>query len=285
MADGILILAEHLKGELADITFEMLGRGPEAGGRPGRAAARGAGRQATSLRLRPRLGLADEVLVVSAPALEMPAASTLAALLKSLMEKESAGAGAAGRDERYDGGRLDPLGADGPALRQLLARTRRGTGATCSSPASCSAGRSSRMSASRTGRGIVSVYPGSFPADAGRSDKAPPVRDRGGAAGGLAGRLQGVHRAAGRRRRHHEAGHPRGRRPRHPDPGQHRPGRGARRAAGWRGLRLAPGHRPGLAAADPAGRQVGHDRQAQALPGAGHQRRAGAPGGHEGLAR
>ena len=27
MANGILILAEHLKGEISDITFEMLGAG------------------------------------------------------------------------------------------------------------------------------------------------------------------------------------------------------------------------------------------------------------------
>ena len=43
-----------------------------------------------------------------------------------------------------------------------------------------------------------------------------------------------------------------GGRPRHPDAGQPRAGRGAGGGAGRRGLRLAPGDRPGLAAADRA---------------------------------
>ena len=52
--------------------------------------------------------------------------------------------------------------------------------------------------------------------------------------------------------------------------------------SGRRGLRLAAGGRPGLAARHAPGGQVGHDRQAQAVSGAGDQRRAGASGRHEG---
>jgi electron transfer flavoprotein alpha subunit len=61
MSKGILILAEHLKGELSDITFEMLGAGrklADALGAPLNVALIGHG----SAPLAARLGAADQVL-------------------------------------------------------------------------------------------------------------------------------------------------------------------------------------------------------------------------------
>ena len=52
--------------------------------------------------------------------------------------------------------------------------------------------------------------------------------------------------------------------------------------AGWARCAVAAGDRPGLAAALPAGRQVRGDGEAQAVRRRGHQRRARARGGNEG---
>ena len=86
MASGILVLAEHLKGELSDITFELLGVGRTLADTlqaPLHAVVLG---EAVSA-LAERLGAADEVLVVEDPQLPLPAASTVAALLKELIER------------------------------------------------------------------------------------------------------------------------------------------------------------------------------------------------------
>src|SRR5512143_435104 len=90
MAQGILILAEHLKGELSEITFEMLGAGrklADALQAPLQVALIGTG----VAPLAAKLGLADQVLVVDKPGLDVPPASTVAAILKELAEKKQAG--------------------------------------------------------------------------------------------------------------------------------------------------------------------------------------------------
>ena len=174
MADSILILAEHLKGEVSDITYEMLGAGrrlADERGVPLRVLL--AGGDVASLAS--RLGLADEVLVASAPALEVPAASTLAALIKSLMEQESAGLVLLGGTNATMG-----VGSILSARTELpfasYCKDARVDGADVLVTSQLFGGKILTDVRLPGGRGIVSVYPGSFPSDAGRSDKAPPVR-------------------------------------------------------------------------------------------------------------
>jgi len=175
MADAILILAEHLKGEVADITFEMLGAArklADARGVPLRVAL--VGKDVASLA--PRLGLADEVLVVSAPTLEMPAASTLAALLKSLMEKESAGLVLLGGTNATMGvGSILSARTNLPFVSYCKDAKTDGPDVLVTSQ--LFGGKILTDVRLPAGRGIVSVSAGSFPADAGRSEKAPPVRN------------------------------------------------------------------------------------------------------------
>lgn len=174
MADGILILAEHLKGEVADITFEMLGAGrklADARGVPLRAVVVGKDVDA----LVAPLGLVDEVLVVSAPELEMPAANTLAALLKSLMEGEKAGLVLlAGTNATMGVGSILSARADLPFVSYC--KDVKSDGADLLVTSQLFGGKILTDARLPEGRGIVSVYPGSFPADAGRSEKAPSVR-------------------------------------------------------------------------------------------------------------
>ena len=87
MANGILILAEHLRGEVADITFEMLGAGrrlADALKAPLHVAVIGKGAASVTA----GLGLADAVFVVETPESEVPPASTVAGLLQGLVEQK-----------------------------------------------------------------------------------------------------------------------------------------------------------------------------------------------------
>jgi electron transfer flavoprotein alpha subunit len=174
MADGILILVEHVKGEVADITYEMLGAGrtlADAWGAPLRAVLVGG----DVAGLASRLGTADEVLVVSAPALEVPAASTMAGLLKGLMEKESARLVLiAGTNATMGIGSILSARADLPFIS--YGKNARADGADLLVTSQLFGGKILTDVRLPGGRGVIGVYPGSFPADAGRSEKTPPVR-------------------------------------------------------------------------------------------------------------
>ena len=90
MANAILVLAEQLRGEVADITFEMLGAGrrlADASGAPLYAALLGS----EAAPLASRLGAADKVFVADHPQLNLAPAGTVAAALKALMDQTQAG--------------------------------------------------------------------------------------------------------------------------------------------------------------------------------------------------
>ena len=89
MSAGILVLVEHLKGAMADITFEMLGVGRKV------AAAQGGQVHAVLLgnnvaALAARLGAADSVLLADEPGLEQPSAEIIVPLLQQLMAQKQA---------------------------------------------------------------------------------------------------------------------------------------------------------------------------------------------------
>jgi electron transfer flavoprotein alpha subunit len=173
MANGILILAEHLKGELSDITFEMLGAGrklADALGAPLHVALIGKG--ATPLAA--RLGLADRVFVVDTPELEVPAASTLAALLANLAEQKQDGLVLLGWTNLAMGiGSILSARTNLPFVN--FCRNIQVEGGALVLTSQLFGGKILSDVRLADGRGIVGVSSGAFPADAGRSDKAPPV--------------------------------------------------------------------------------------------------------------
>jgi electron transfer flavoprotein alpha subunit len=173
MANGILILAEQLKGELTDITFEMLGVGrqlADAMKAPLHAVlvGPGAGSQAK------QLGLADKVFVVDDPKQEVPAASTLATLLKGLIDSQNDGLVlVAGTNLALGIGPALSVQANLPFIN--YARSMRAEDGAVVVTSRLFGGKILSDVRLTDGRGIVSVYPGSFPADAGKSDKSPAV--------------------------------------------------------------------------------------------------------------
>ena len=173
MQEPFLVLAEHLKGEIADITFEMLGAArkladelkvPLYAGVFGKDIAP----------LGSHLGVADSVLVLDHPQLDMPSPEVVAALLMKLIEQK-------GVSLVLIGGTNVSAGI-GPRLAFRLnlpyvnfCRNIRIENGSMVLTSQLFGGKILSDVRLPEGRGIVSVYPGSFPADAGRSSKKPSV--------------------------------------------------------------------------------------------------------------
>jgi electron transfer flavoprotein alpha subunit len=173
MSTGILVLAEQQKGAVADITYEMLGvarKVAESLGGPVHAILLGKDVSA----LAARLGAADRVLLADDPAWEQPAGEAVVAALKRLMEQKQASLVLLGGTNVSFG-----LGA------RLSARTKRPfvnfcTGARIQDGAlvltsQLFGGKILSDVKLADGKGIIGIYPGAFPADAGKSDKTPAV--------------------------------------------------------------------------------------------------------------
>lgn len=173
MQEPILVLAEHLRGEVADITYEMLGVGRKL---------------ADDLKVplysvvfgkdivpvASHLGVADSVFVLDHPQLDMPSPDVVAALLKTLIEQKNVSLVLIGGTNVSTG--------IGPKLsfrlnlpfvnfcRNIWVKDG-------------SVGLTSQLFGGKIlsdvrlpgNRGVVSVYPGSFPPDAGKSDRKASI--------------------------------------------------------------------------------------------------------------
>ena len=173
MANGVLILAEHLKGELADITFEMLGAGrklADALQAPLHVAVigRGAGSVTSGL------GLADAVFVVETPESEVPSASMVAGLLKGLVEQKQEALVLVGWTNLAMGVGSALSARGGLPFVNFCRNVRLEDGAIVVT-SQLFGGKILSDVRLADARGIVGVSPGAFPADSGRSDKAPTV--------------------------------------------------------------------------------------------------------------
>ncbi len=173
MSASILVLVEQLRGGLADITFEMLGAARKLAGelkRPVHAVA--LGHEAAALAA--RLGAADSVLVVDDPVLDQPTAEAAIGVLQQIMEQKQAGLLLLGGTNVSFG-----LGTRLAARTQLpfvnFCKGARVEGDALVLTSQLFGGKILSDVKLAQGRGIVSIYPGAFPADAGRSDKTPPV--------------------------------------------------------------------------------------------------------------
>jgi electron transfer flavoprotein alpha subunit len=170
---NILVLVEHLKGAMPEITFEMLGaakRLAESLQAQVHAVVVGKGVSA----LAGQLGAADNVVVVEDAKSDPPGAEVVLAVLQQLIEKKQAALVLIGGTNVSFG-----LGA------RLAARTKRPFVNFCKG-ARVADGTLVLTSAVFGGKiladvtladktGIVSVYPGSFPPEAGKSTRTPPV--------------------------------------------------------------------------------------------------------------
>ena len=175
MSAGILVLVEHLKGAMADISFEMLGVARKvATAQGGQVHAVLLGKNVAALAA--RLGAADSVLLADDPSLEQPSAEVIVPLLQQLIAQKQASLVLLGGTNACFG-----LGT------QLSARTKmpfvnfckgaRVEGGSLVLTSQLFGGKILSDVRLADAKGIVSVYPGAFPAEAGRSDRTPPVEN------------------------------------------------------------------------------------------------------------
>jgi electron transfer flavoprotein alpha subunit len=173
MANPILVLAEQLRGELADITFEMLGAGRKlatASGAPLYAALLGS----EAAPLAAKLGRADKVFVVDNPQLNLAPANTIAAALKALVDQTQAGLVLVGCTNVSLGiGSILSVKTGLPLVN--FCRSAKAEGGALVVTSQLFGGKILSDVKLADGRGIVSLYPGAFPVDAGKSDQTPPV--------------------------------------------------------------------------------------------------------------
>ncbi len=166
----VLVVAEHLEGALADITFEMLGQARRLCGQTGGGAAVllvGGGGQMAG-----QLGEADKVYTVEADAAFNP--ETHLAALRAAVEAVSpqvvmVGATAMGMDL---GGALSAH-LDYPLAAYCTALAADGGQITATSQ--IYGGKMNVTSELGPGPCVVAVIPGSFPAEAGRKEGEPAV--------------------------------------------------------------------------------------------------------------
>jgi electron transfer flavoprotein alpha subunit len=173
MSAGILVLVEHLKGAVADITFEMLGAARKLA-EPSKASVHAVlvGKDVSPMAA--QLGAADGVLMVEDAALEQPSAEVILAVLKQLLEqKQAALALLGGTNVSFGLGARLSVRARLPFVNFCKGVRVENGAIVCTSQ--LFGGKILSDVRLPDGRGVLSVYPGAFPADAGKSGKTPPV--------------------------------------------------------------------------------------------------------------
>ncbi|MCS7336896.1 MAG: electron transfer flavoprotein subunit alpha/FixB family protein [Verrucomicrobiae bacterium] len=173
MAKPILVLAEQHRGEIADITFEMLGAARAVAGATGAPVfALLLGSDAVPLTA--RLGAADKVFLVDTPTLDAPVPSAAATALKTVQEQAQADLVFIGCTNISLG--IGPILATRtglPLVNFCRALRVEGNALVCTSQ--LFGGKIAADVKLPDMRGIVCLYPGAFPAEAGRGDKPPAV--------------------------------------------------------------------------------------------------------------
>jgi electron transfer flavoprotein alpha subunit len=130
------------------------------------------GREAAPLAA--KLGAADKVLVADNPQLDLAPADTVAAALKALVDQTQAGLVLLGCTNVSLGiGSMLAAKSGLPLVNFCRAAKADGGAVICTSQ--LFGGKILSDVKLADGRGIVCIYPGAFPPDAGRSDKAPAI--------------------------------------------------------------------------------------------------------------
>ena len=173
MSAGILVLVEHVKGAVSEITYEMLGAARKsAGALGGQVHAVLIGKDVAALAA--NLGAANSVQLVEGASLAQPAPEVVLTVLKQLMASKQASLVLLGGTNMSFG-----LGAR-LATRTSLPFVNFCKGARVDHGAlvltsALFGGKILSDVRLPDNKGIVSIYPGSFPADAGKSSRAPTV--------------------------------------------------------------------------------------------------------------
>jgi electron transfer flavoprotein alpha subunit len=173
MANAILVVGEQMRGELSDITFEMLGAGRKlADGLQAPLYAVLLGSQTAPLAA--KLGLADKVFVAANPQLDMASVGTAAAALKALMEQQQIGLALIGGTNVSMGlGSVLSVRTGLPYVNYC--RSLRTEDAAVVVSSQLFGGKILSDVRLPGGKGVVSIYPGAFQAEAGRSDRSTTV--------------------------------------------------------------------------------------------------------------
>jgi electron transfer flavoprotein alpha subunit len=173
MANAILVVGEQMRGQLSDITFEMLGAGRKlADALQAPLYAVLLGSQAAPLA--GKLGLAEKVFVAANPQLDMASVGTAVAALQAVIGQQQVGLVLIGGTNVSMG-----IGAVLSARLKLpfvnYCRSLRAEGGAVVFTSQLFGGKILSDVRLAEGKGVVSIYPGAFPADAGRRDRSPEV--------------------------------------------------------------------------------------------------------------
>lgn len=173
MSAAILVLVEHARGTVADISFEMLGAARSlAAATAGQVEAVLVGDGVADLA--GRLGTADRVFVLDDPAWAQPTPEAIVAVLQSLRERQPPGFVLLGGTIVSFG-----LGARLAARAGLpflnFCKGLRIEAGTAVFTSQLFGGKILCEVKLPGNQGIVNICPGAFPGEAGRSDREPPV--------------------------------------------------------------------------------------------------------------
>ena len=173
MTGGILVVTEQVRGEIAEITYEMLGTArkiADALNIPLYAVVFGK----DVAPLTSQLGSADSVLIVEHPQLDMPSPEVVASLLKNLVEQRQVFLVLIGGTNVSMGiGAILSARANLPFVN--FCRNVRVENGSIIVTSQLFGGKILADVRVPEDGGIISVYPGSFHPDAGKSERIPPV--------------------------------------------------------------------------------------------------------------
>jgi len=173
MPTPIILLAEQLRGRLADITWELLGLGRELAdtlGAPLHVVL--LGREAAPLA--PTIGRADSVLVADDPRLDMAPAATVAAALEQIVRQKNAGLVLIGGTNASMGvGTL--LGARAGLPFVGFCQATRVEGSDLVLTSQLFGGKIFSDVRLPEARGVACIHPGAFPAAAGQGGSTAPA--------------------------------------------------------------------------------------------------------------
>lgn len=173
MAKSILVVAEQLRGEISDVTYEMLGAGRSIANALGvRVEAVLVGNGVS--RLAEKLGAADKVFIADDPQLEVTAAETVATTVQALLERTGADLVFVGCTNVSLGiGSILAQKSQMPLVNFCKALRVEDGGVVCTSQ--LFGGKIFTDVKLAGGRGIVGINPGTFPAEQGKSERTPPT--------------------------------------------------------------------------------------------------------------
>ncbi|MDI6766102.1 MAG: electron transfer flavoprotein subunit alpha/FixB family protein [Bacteroidota bacterium] len=173
MPGPILILAEHLKGEIADITFEMLGIGRKlADELKVTLHSIVFGKEAESIAA--NLGVSDSVFVVNNPQMDIPSTDIASNILKSLIEQKNYSLVLIGGTNVSTG--IGPKLSFRSGLPFInFCRNIWVKDGMVGFTSQLFGGKILSDVGLPGNRGIICIYPGSFPSNAGKSDKKPSI--------------------------------------------------------------------------------------------------------------